>query len=201
MKKILFNAGFYFQIKGATPNSAKGIEIAKKIKGKEDPILLFVNDYHKIEHISFFEKHLETEKLNLNSVDYGILASSFEESSKNLLLKLQTLKRKKRAKYHWKRKQFFCSGFKITGRNEEILPLMLQVALHINIYEKLGFKEVVNIFPFYYEEEQVILFRLLKKLLPEDSNISTIFFNEDGISKIMNLRDTGVLDHEQVLSA
>ena len=171
----LFEAGHYYSIKGPTAWSVVGWNIMKKIITLNDGSLLFIDDVHTIQDVHPQERELPTQAFS-PVADFTILESDMTEHAFAALDMLTKLPRKKRARK--KEKQWFCSGFPITNMNGHPLCVLLDAGLTLK-KNKLHYTSGINILPYYYEDQQTKLLRLIKKIIP-NFHIQVILYDLDG---------------------
>lgn len=177
-ERTLFEAGHYYEVKGPTVWSRLGVELTHSIKSDSDATMLFIDDVHPITNVSPHEIHHPVVTLDFNP-DHIIYESEMFPMAQDLLLELQKLSNKKRAVKSNTTGQYFISGFPITHPDGRPLCVLLDAALSRKKYQ-MGFKNIVNVLPFYYGGQQQNLNKILQKIMPEDFSISTIFFDSYG---------------------
>ena len=106
-----------------------------------------------------------------------VLESDMKPLAFEFLELLKTLPNSKKAKKRNGGKAWFCSGHALINDNGEPLCLLLDAGLTL-YKQSLGFAEAVNILPYYYEEEQRALLRLVSKVMP-DFRLEVILFDDE----------------------
>ncbi|MBT4209663.1 MAG: hypothetical protein HOE19_01985 [Candidatus Komeilibacteria bacterium] len=171
----IIEAGHYYKAKGPTLWSVVAWEIMSNIKQLDDKTLLMVDDVHTVEQMSVQEKTLSTEPFN-PSVDLFVYESELCSYGKDALQKLASLSKKKKARKNGNGK-WFCSGIPLT--NEMGLPLCILYDVGLTLFKSARADKAINILPYFYEEEQRNLIRIIQKILPEFS-IKVILFDLEG---------------------
>ena len=158
----ILEAGHY-SAKGPTIWSVIGWEIMLEVRCENDKSLLFIDDVHPLENVSADERSLPTVKFDPRH-DFLVLESDVISKALQVLSILQTLPKKRAARMNSGR--WFCSGSSLV--TEAGLPscVLLDAGLTL-LKNQLGFWEGVNILPYFYEDEQRKLLRLIAKALPE----------------------------------
>jgi hypothetical protein len=176
MGKIL-EAGHYYLAKGPTLVAVAGWNILEKIRTPEDQTLLFIDDVHSIEDVHEEERDLSIISGFYPSVDYQVKESAVRVHALEVLEMLKALSNGKRAKQNGSGK-WFCSGFPIT--DEEGNPLCVLLDAGLTLFKRQqGFKEGINILPYFYQSEQEQMLRVIRKALP-DFSMKVILFDLSG---------------------
>ncbi|MFA7653663.1 MAG: hypothetical protein WCX97_01275 [Candidatus Magasanikbacteria bacterium] len=163
MSGRIIEAGHYYQIHGPTQLSRDGWEIIKKIKETQDDTMLFIDDYHPKSMVPKQELEYPTIAFNPKT-DHIVFESNLMAEASEVLERLKQLPRRHRARET--DRGWFCSGFALTDGADKPKCVLLDAGLILRKLS-LGYKQGVNILPFFYEEEQNHLIRLIKKVIPE----------------------------------
>lgn len=172
----IIEAGHYYKSKGATQMSIIGWDILKKIKQPNDKTSLLIDDVHALADLHHNERNLSVTKNFNHDADYILMESEMKTTALDILEILKNLPKRKKATLN--NGKWFCSGFPITDNQGNPLCVLLDTGLTLT-KKRMGFNKGVNILPFYYEEEQRRLLRLIKKTIP-DFKLSIILFNDKG---------------------
>ena len=177
----VIEAGHFYKAKGPTKWSKIGWKILSQIKEKEDKTLLFIDDVHPIDCVHETEKHLPNIPFPTDpNCDFTVMESSVEETALQALEMLKQLSKKKKARLNGNgTKRWYCSGTALTHPDGYPTCTLLDLGLTLH-KSALGFKEVINILPLFYKEQQTVLLRLIKKCLPSDFNFKVVLFNLNG---------------------
>jgi len=174
----IVEAGHYYSAHGPTKWAEVGWRILLETRREEDASLLLIDNLHPIGDVSEHERRLPVESGYESRADYVIMEADLIFRGEDALSVLKTLHKRKRARQ--KSGAWFCSGFPITNQRGEPTCVLLDAALTV-LKHDLGFNHAVNILPYYYEEEQRDLLRLVAKLLP-GFRLDVILFDIDGRS-------------------
>ena len=159
----ILEAGHYYGAKGPTAWSSVGWKILESLKQPGDRTMLLVDNIHPISDVSEEEQELPNIEFSLNA-DYTVMESDVYLESQVILATLKRLPKKKRAK-RGPNGKWFISGFSLT--NEEEFPLCVLWDAGLTLKKRnLGFQEGINILPYFYEEEQIKLLRIIAKAIP-----------------------------------
>lgn len=160
----ILEGGHYYRVKGATTWSSVGWGILESLKQPGDKTVLLVDDVHEISDVSEEERELTNIEFSPN-VDYIVMESDVYVETQIILAMLSGLPKKKRAKRGVNGK-WFISGFSLT--NEEECPLCVLWDAGLTLRKRnLGFQEGINVLPYFYEEEQIRLLRIVSKVIPD----------------------------------
>lgn len=173
MKRII-DAGHYYASHGPTYLSVLGWEIACDLKTKEDSLLLFIDDVHAINDLHPRERAELVVEFQPNA-EFLIKESEVFFEAREVLERLKALPKKKRAKRNGEGK-WFCSGATLTNESETPLCNLLDAGLSLRKL-RMGFHRGINILPYFYEDQQRHLLRIIEKSLPEFS-LSVVLFDE-----------------------
>lgn len=186
---ILIEAGHYYEKKGPTIWSQIGwglVELFLDNSQEEHDIkrMLFIDNVHEITDVNPHESNLPNIEFN-PKIDYLVLESKMNEFALKILAELQSIKLPKRSRA---RKQnggaWFCSGFPITHNDGRPKCILLDAGLTL-YKQQLGFDTCINIVPFFYEEEQMQLLKIIKKAIP-NFTLRVILYKLDGTYKEIN---------------
>lgn len=185
---VLIEAGHYYTAKGPTQWSEIGARIAQERKLVSDKTMLFIDDMHDLSQVREQERLEPVVSIDHYLFDYTIYESEMIHPAKKLVEYLLQLPKSKRAKQN-EDGRCFCSGFPITKTGGEPLCVLLDVALTKRKYE-MGFQKIVNILPYYYEEEQQHTAQILRKVINDENfEFTTLFFEKNGaIREVSHLK-------------
>lgn len=173
----ILESGHYYLVKGPTLWARRGWEILEKIKRPEDKTMLMVDDlHHNLEDVAKKERDLPIEDF-FPEPDFTVMESSLRPEAERILSWLMLLPRGQRVNQD-KQEKFFLSGIPLTNGAGQPLCILLDAGLTLKKHT-LGFKECVNILPFFYQEEQSNLLRIVKKTIPGLS-LEVILYDLDG---------------------
>ena len=186
INQTIIEAGHYYECKGPTAWSTQGVAIMEKIRRNGAKSMLFVDDLHPLENVSIIERFEDTVYFDFKP-DYLVMESEMIKPAQKILEQLLSLNsKKKRASRNPKDGKCYISGFPITKDDGETpLCVLLDAALTVHKRE-LGFDNVINILPYFYQEQQSNLLRILNKLNLEELTFSVLLFKKDGEFKQMN---------------
>lgn len=171
----LWEAGHYYKVKGATQWSQLGWQVMEKLRQDIDRTMLFIDDIHGIENLSEKERNDVPVTTNFTA-DYIILESNVRKEAFEVLHRLQQLSGKKGVKEN--KGKYFCSGIPLTDTDGNPLCSLLDAGLTLVKY-RLGVAKAINVLPYYYENQQRNLHKLVQKGIPE-VDLKTILFNAAG---------------------
>lgn len=175
MGRIL-EGGHYYLANGPTMWSVIGWGILEKIRQPEDKTLLFIDDVHPGSAAVSEERCLPTVEFKPH-VDFMVMESDVRLEATTALVALQQLPKREKARKNGNGK-WFASGFPLTDDGGFPLCVLLDAGLTLR-KRSLGFREGVNILPFFYEDEQKKLFRIIAKLIP-DFHLKAVLFDLSG---------------------
>lgn len=172
----ILEGGHYYLENGPTKWSVIGWGILEKIKQPGDKTLLFLDDVHHGSAAANEERCLPTVEFNPHA-DFVVMESDVRPEAEEVLAALQKLPNKKKARKNGNG-QWFMSGFPLT--NDKGFPLCVLLDAGLTLRKRsLGFREGVNILPFFYEDEQKNLFRIIAKVIP-DFHLEAVLFDLSG---------------------
>lgn len=171
----IIEAGHYYLAKGPTKWSKVGWSILESIKQSGDQTLLMIDDVHSLDDMSESEQSLVTQTFD-PSPDILVYESELVSYSRQALGQLKELSKKKRARKNGNGK-WFCSGMSLTDERGRPLCLLYDAGLSLLKSEKAD--GAINILPYFYQDEQVALLRIMEKILP-DFCIEVILFDLGG---------------------
>ncbi|HOX60601.1 MAG TPA: hypothetical protein PLV72_01180 [Candidatus Magasanikbacteria bacterium] len=172
----LIEGGHYYADKGATIWSIRSWEVLQKIKKPDDKTLIFVDDIHPRTAMAKEERDLETFEFN-PAFDFQVFESSVCVEAKTVLALLQELPKKKRARKN-SDGRWFVSDFALTDSRGFPLCVLLDAGLTLR-KQTFGYSECVNVLPYFYEEEQRHLLRIIDRIMP-NFHLEVVFFNLEG---------------------
>ncbi len=172
----IIEAGHYYEAKGPTKFSVIGWNIMQKMVFNGDKNMLFIDDFHDWDCVPEQEKKLPTVKFTPEA-DFFVLESELQEEAQEVLERLKSLSKRKKAKQD-KTGKWHCSGFPLTDESGTPNCVLLDAGLTLHKRE-LGFKRGINILPKHYQDEQERLFRIINKVIP-DFYLKVILYNQDG---------------------
>lgn len=180
----ILESGHYYAAKGPTIYSKIGWEILERSKLPSDQSLLFIDDTHSSEDAP--KEELELPMIVFNpTADFVVNESAMNDWGLRFLDILRALPKRQRARKNNSSESWFCSGQRLTDDKGKPLCLLLDAGL--TLYKRsLCFPQAVNILPYFYKEEQLILMRLVAKAMP-DFKLTVMLFNLDG--KVYELVD------------
>ncbi|MCC6448126.1 MAG: hypothetical protein IT215_05510 [Chitinophagaceae bacterium] len=137
--------------------------------------MLFIDDFHGYECIPIEEKNApkwETVNDSFLCFDHFLLESTLLERAETVLsmLKSEVGNKVKCSK----RDEVFCSGIKLMKEGRVPTCVLLDVALTL-YKQELGFNKGLNILPYFYESEQLILKKIISKIMP-NFELKNVFF-------------------------
>jgi len=174
--KVILESGHYYQAKGVTKLSEIGWSVLENLKSSRDETVLYVDDVHGVEDVGEEERNLPVIPF-IADADNTILESAMVPYALTILEKLKNLSRKKRARVG-NDGRWFCSGFSVTNKSGFPNCVLLDAGLTL-WKSKQGFKEGINILPWFYESEQRDLLRLIAKAIP-DFSLTVILYDLNG---------------------
>lgn len=159
----VLEAGHYYQAKGPTVWSRVGWDILSKVKQNGDQTILFIDDVHTLENMSEEERRSSNVSFNPEP-DYFVAERDILKESLIILEILKNLPKKHRCRFN-SNGRWFCSGFPITGENGFPNCILLDAGLTLR-KNNLGFSRGINILPYFYQDQQKKLLRIIKKSIP-----------------------------------
>lgn len=175
MSRII-EAGHYYLAKGPTDWSRMGSQIMERIKLPSDKTMIFIDDIHPLKDMSQSEIKLPPISFNHN-FDYLIMESNVLEEARCVLEVLKKLPKRSRCRTNGN-SRWFCSGFPVTDEQGFPNCVLLDTGLTLR-KQSLGFAKGINILPYFYEEQQRKLLRIVKKAIPAFL-LEVILYNLDG---------------------
>lgn len=177
----LIEAGHYYLAKGPTLWSVVGMEIASKIKGTHDQMIIFLDDVHPLKDVQELEKDLPLISGFNPQIDHTVLESDMVNPALTFLESLKQLPKKK-VKQN-KQGKWFYEGFPLTTADGYPLCVLLDAGLSAT-KKSMGFNHIVNVLPYFYEKEQSNLKKMVNKIIP-GLEISTVLFDLDGSYQVL----------------
>lgn len=178
-RRRVIEFGHYYSVTGPTEWSLVGLEIAMSLKKPDDETMLFVDDIHGVEEVNEAERCLPVVSFNPD-VDHLVGESEVIPEALRALDILKGFPRKRRARLRGKGRiqRWSCSGFWLTDKSGEPSCILLDVGLTLRKRD-MGFRSGINILPEHYEEQQVGVQRLLRKVAP-DFHLETLLYSLNG---------------------
>lgn len=173
----LLEAGHYYLAKGPTEYSQVGWKILRALCLTNDRSLLFLDDIHEKSDVHAEEIDLPIVTGFTPIADHTVYESEVASEAFEVLEILCGLPKAKRARRNGE-DRWFCSGFPITNPLGNPLCVLLDAGLTLRKM-RLGFLEHVNILPYFYEEQQRHVLKLIAKALPTCST-RVVLYRLDG---------------------
>lgn len=176
MENVIIEAGHYYSVKGPTIWAKQGVEIMQKLRKQGDKTMLFIDDVHSVDDVHSMEKFEEIISLDFKP-DFVVMESEMIKPAKEILYRLKNLdSKKKRAIRNPKDGKYYISGFPITKPDGMPLCILLDVALTVH-KANLGFQKALNILPYFYDDQQMRVQKIISKIIPE-FELKTMFFGQ-----------------------
>lgn len=177
--KTIWEAGHYYQDLGPTRWSVTGWEILARFRSQSDRLMLFVDDVHSRDEVHPLERSEEIVVFSPQPhPDLLMNESAMTDDAFVVLECLKRLPKRKKARLTWRPRRWSCSGMPLTTPDGLPMCLLFDLGLTWHKYN-LGFREVINVLPFFYESEQRGLIRVARKIMP-DLTIRVMLYDLDG---------------------
>lgn len=174
----IIEGGHYYQSKGPTIWSSIGWEIAHNRIRPGDKTLLFIDDVHPLVQVSEHELNHPAITDFHPCADFTVLESAVHESAMLVLKRLRGLTRRHRARQHRNGTWFF-KEFPLTDLYGQPLCVLLDAGLTLQ-KRSLGFRNGINVLPWFYSAEQTNLLRIARRAI-SDFQLEVVLYDLEGL--------------------